>query len=863
MENIEHTVPRVSFFKRILKFIFWSVFLFILLLVTGISLVFIYEDEVKAVVIKELNKELNTEVRVQPSDIDLTFISTFPKCAVEFNNVTAMESWKRKQNDTLLFAGKIQLKFSLTDLFDKKYNITHISLENCRAYLNQDKKGNVNYEIFKKGSGEKSSDSLKFSLEHISIKDFFISYKSQKSRMKTQFTINDVVFRGKFNEQNYELEASGKSFIRDLTAGKINYLTNKKLDLDVSLSVKNSEYNLKRVMVSLNRMRFDVKGGFHYRDSLSSLDLRYKASELDIESLLSLLPDEHQKNISDYKSSGEFFAEGNVSYSADRKVNLYTKFGINNAAIEYKPQQAQLTEVKLKGELIHNQSESSLRLKDFSANLKGDNIKGDFSLVNFNDPHLELKVLSDMNLENLYSFWPLDTVQKIAGRVSLAAEIKGLVSDIRQNAFSEKVSTDLDLKVSNLLVRFKQDASDISLQSCHLIARERSIKIENLKLIKGRSDIALDGEIPGLFNYLLDKNAPLIIRGKLQSRNLEMEDLIFGTSSNGGQARSEISIPPNLNLILDAEIGKFSLGKFNASDINGNFELKNQKAMVSDMSLKTMSGAAVVNALADASGRNLDVSLQAKVSDLNVKELFTQMNNFGQTTLEDKNINGRLNATIDFTGQWDKKLNPDYNSIIAASDLTIERGELNDFKPLGSLAKFVDVNELKRIKFSTLTSAIEIRKGLIRIPKTTIKNSVLNLDFSGTHSFDNKIDYHIRLLISELLAKKRKADDEFGPVENDPDNRRSAFILMTGTVDNPVIRYDKQGLKEKIKEDMKQEKENLKLILKNEFGLFKKDSVSKGASKADQKFELEKPSDNNPKKKTLELKKKEEEDDDF
>jgi hypothetical protein len=175
----------------------------------------------------------------------------------------------------------------------------------------------------------------------------------------------------------------------------------------------------------------------------------------------------------------------------------------------------------------------------------------------------------------------------------------------------------------------------------------------------------------------------------------------------------------------------------------------------------------------------------------------------------------------------------------------------------------VDVNDLKRIKFSTLQSNIEINNRTITIPKTAIKNSALNLDLSGTHTFDNEIDYHIQLLISELLAKKRqKKDDEFGPVEKDS-NKRSAFISMTGTVDNPIIKYDRMGLKQKIKEDLKQEKQTIKTLLKTEFGLFKKDSSLRSPKKEETTFEIEKPNTPTPKKPLEPKKKKEEDDDDF
>jgi hypothetical protein len=49
---------------------------------------------------------------------------------------------------------------------------------------------------------------------------------------------------------------------------------------------------------------------------------------------------------------------------------------------------------------------------------------------------------------------------------------------------------------------------------------------------------------------------------------------------------------------------------------------------------------------------------------------------------------------------------------------------------------------------------------------------------------------------------------------------------MTGPVDNPLIKYDWKASKEKKKENIQKEKENLKTILKEEFGWFKKDSTN-------------------------------------
>ena len=99
----------------------------------------------------------------------------------------------------------------------------------------------------------------------------------------------------------------------------------------------------------------------------------------------------------------------------------------------------------------------------------------------------------------------------------------------------------------------------------------------------------------------------------------------------------------------------------------------------------------------------------------------------------------------------------------------------------------------------------------------------------------------------------------------DLEDKRTIFIRMKGSIDNPKIEYDFKGLKTKIKEDIIKEKQTwkeLKEQFKQDIGLGKKDTLDKKDNATQTKFELEKPK-NNKLKPTLELKKKSEDDDDF
>ncbi len=834
------------------------------LLAIGLTLAVIYEDDVKAIVIKELNKHLNAEVRIDPKNIDLTIIRSFPDCALEFKQLTIMESANIKDKDTLLYTESLSLGFNIKDLFRKHYNIKKIALGKGRADLKVDKKGNANYMVWKSDSTAKSNDSLAFALEKITLTDFALNYKNSRARVKIESSIKQINFKGAFSSSNYLLKADGKAFVSLFLVDKTEYINNKNLHFDVELDVNQSTYTIRHAETDFNSAKMESSGNFVLQDSLISLDINFNGKNLDISSTLSLLPEKFQNQISDYKSEGEFYAKGECHYHYSKPLSVVSEFGIRQASITYKPQNTTLSNVNLQGSLNLSKRRSVLKLENISANLNANTFKGDVEVSDFNDPYLKLNIAAKTNLAELMTFYPVDTIREISGSIDITANIEGSVNDMRHNTFSPDIRANGTATLKDLKAAFRQSTKDLNIPGGQLTLTDRRLSVSDLKILKGSSDVTLNGEMPNFLGYLFDPNTALAIHANVTSEKIELEDFLFsaGSSSSGS---SSFSVSDKLELNVDVSVRKLSFGKFTAGNITGSLLLKDRKIALKDLSLEATDGIIRMNAFADASGKELKVSGDCDLEQLNIRKLFAELNNFGQTTLEDKHLKGFVTAHVSFMANWNEKLEVNTNSIRASSTITIERGELIGFKPLESLAKYIDINELKHIKFSSLQSNIDIRDRMITIPKTSIKSNAINLECWGKHSFDNIVDYHIQLLISELLAKKTRAnknlDDELALVENDPENRRSVFIKMSGPIDNPKISYDRKGAKEKIREDIKNEKQTIKQILKEELGIFKKDTAKvRQEEKANQNFQIRFGEEKPKKANGLQPKKKEEED---
>ena len=107
---------------------------------------------------------------------------------------------------------------------------------------------------------------------------------------------------------------------------------------------------------------------------------------------------------------------------------------------------------------------------------------------------------------------------------------------------------------------------------------------------------------------------------------------------------------------------------------------------------------------------------------------------------------------------------------------------------------------------------------MIYIPEMVIGSSLRDLTVSGTHSFDQKINYKLKVPIAKAGAKDK--DERFGAIEQDASGKLFLYLIISGTTDDMKIQYDKRAVTGKISERFKTEKEELKQLFK-----FKTDSL--------------------------------------
>ena len=129
--------------------------------------------------------------------------------------------------------------------------------------------------------------------------------------------------------------------------------------------------------------------------------------------------------------------------------------------------------------------------------------------------------------------------------------------------------------------------------------------------------------------------------------------------------------------------------------------------------------------------------------------------------------------------------------------------------------------KLLDLKFETLENTFTIQNGKLEIPAMLVQSSAMDVTISGTHTFENIVDYKFGFNLRDITKQEK---NEYGTIIDDGSGIKM-FMRMYGNINNPTIVWDKQSKKEQLKEELEKEKETLKSILKTELGLFKKDST--------------------------------------
>lgn len=813
-------------FKYLLRILI-GFFGFILISVIALLCIgYFYGDKAKQIIVTEINKSLTTEVSVK--EIELSLFENFPHATIEFFDIQTKEK-DSKNITTLLKAKSLSLLFDIYDIFSGDYTIEKMIFRDALVNLIVFDDKSENFNIMKpKEAGKSGSDII--NLSKVILKNVVVSFTNIPADQEYLFTINDGYLKGTFSSEKFNLDFKGDLYSTRIRSGKNMFLKDRQMEISLTLDVnkKNELLAIRECQVDIGDITIYILGTIKSELSNKNLNLAVHTGILSLKSMIDLVPEDYLKRIREIEPDGDLQFDGTIAgdFSGDLLPEIKFDFSLKNGEFTYRQPNFKIKNVSFKGSFDNGELKSSesyiLKLWDFKAGLTAGNLEGELTLSDFDNPRVFVRINSAINLEKLDEIIVIEDLQSITGNLKLDFQFSNTLKDIRNFSVKDFITSKTSgaMKISGVTLRLKSDPVKYSGLDGSFKFNNKDLVVEYFSGKMGQSDFKMKGYFVNILAFAFSPGENIKVKADFTSSFLNMSDLLSDKKDLSG-ARYRLRFSDRINFDLDLEVKKFTFGTFKAEDISGNVVLKDKKLTVSSTTLNTMEGQTTLSGVVDGNYPDkFRISFTTGLQGVNIEKMFYGLGEFGQQNITSDHLRGKLDATVYYKSFIDPELNIDAASVYALGDLSITEGELIRYTPLYKLSKYLKRRELEHIRFSTLKNQIEIKEQIVYIPEMDIESSTLNLKLNGTHTFGNIIDYHIGILLSDLLSKndKKKEEDIDGIFpEEDGLGKTTLYLSMKGNVDDPDIRYDTKAVSKKISSDLKKEKQTMKDAFRREF----------------------------------------------
>jgi len=837
--------------KKYLKYVAIIISALVVLLVVAYFLAKKYEPEVKDILVYEINRQLTVPVKVD--DINFSLIQRFPYASLRFSNVVIPQVIKGvEQPDTLIFIKDLYLQMGLMSVLRKKYEVTEAEVNTGFFDMDFYTDGSDNFHFWKTSTDSAASGAT-FSITDILIKDFNYRLKNSEGLLLDIGVVKSKA-KGNFGTDQYKIESISDLWIHNVAYANDTLYRKEtfKGDLQIEIDRIKDIYSFSSSDLRVAEQAVHLTGTYIPTDK-QSWTLELKSTRADLEKLSHLLPLNIRNRFSKYKTRGK--TDLDLRLSAGEQFDLDGAFSSLSGKFQHNEALGTAEIRGAKGKFEMRNSISSLFLDELNASIGPGKMTAWGKIIDFDAPSFDLNIEGSIDLKELKRLLNIEMLKTLEGEVVLDGRLQG-------NLPRESSNETLDLLrgidfigeiklVDGVFQMEGQDQlydkidGDFQLKDNSIIIKAGTARVN-------KSPFQISGIIKNALPYISRKGEKLSIQADFKAKELNFNDILTRGSSKRDTTYN-FSLPSDVAFDLSVDIEKISFRKFEATQITGNAYYKSGLLTLNPFSFRTADGDVKANVhLRQLSGNQFETESFAQLHDIDLKAFFIGFENFGQQVIQAHHLEGRANATIQFSALFKNDLSIDSKSIKSNIELMVLNGKLKNLESLQAISDYlrtnalwrslIKVNEfekkLKIINFDTLQNTISIENQKVHIPAMTIGSSALTLNVSGTHSFDNKIDYSLNFRLSQLLRTGKKESSEFGYIVDDQTGLR-LFMRMQGDVDNPQFSLDGDAARNKRKQEFDREKDTFKSILKEEFGLFKSDTTLTGVPKSKTKGETQ------------------------
>jgi hypothetical protein len=766
-----------------------------------------YRDHLMLLLKSQLDKYLATEVHIQKNNVQVSFIRSFPNANVTLHQVLVKSApslntreFDFQARDTLLYADELSLIFNLGSFVTKRYELKRIVVKSASVNILSDYDGNRNYIVFRT-SEKNGNDSLRLNLSEIQLRQATLHYIDLKSDIHVRARSDKTILAVQFNGDDFECKIDTRLEGADLVADKSTYLDNAVLKGKLTIQKKAEMYTFTHGNFSL--FGTDILFSGEYNDRTRNYNFSAGTDQANFSRITYPVFLSNLKMAGLKAESGRLDAFASIA-GVSGKTSASVKIGykLTGAAVRTLQKNTRISNIYLEGKYDNGKyrkaETSQIQIDSIYAISGKSTLFGSVKVTNLLKPGLVIDLAGKLELEKLMEIKVLARRFYVSGMLEGRLRIQGSVSGFNKLTSSDakKLVVQGRLSLVDGYIKSLVNPLPAAYVSGTLeMNNTQEIFLKGVRLTIGKSDMLLDGKIANLLFFSGNREIFPEYSCNVSSDVLYIEDFLVPTGMKKNETQQMVHLPDSMKVSANIKVKEFHFGKFQATEVSGELSYYPKTLNIRNFSMLSQGGKIQSEIKLNQTGQRLVADCNANMQNVDIGDMFFVFNNFSQDVIEAENLDGTLTGNARVHAAWDVFLNPLLGVLEVEAGLEIVKGELVNYQPMLGLSRFIEVDELKHIKFNTLNTTVVIKDQVVYIPQTRIQSSAIVMDGSGEHRFDNSYEYRMQIQLSDILWKKTRKNKpdagEFGYIVDDGLGRTSIPLIIRGKDTEFEVKYDR------------------------------------------------------------------------
>lgn len=838
--------------KRLFKILAILILIIVLL---GISLPFIFQKKIIEKVKEEANNSLNAKIDF--TDYSLSLFRNFPNFSLELNDLSIV-GIKEFKSDTLAQINSLFLSLDLSSVFSgDEYEINSIKVEGAKVYLKVLKNEKANWDIEKPETvstsedeaGTESSSSFKLLLKNVSIKRSEIIYEDASLGIFLKAKGITHRLNGNLTEDFTSLYTNSKIDQFTLKYDGIKYLNKAEINLiaNFDADLKNSIYTFKKNQAQINDLFLSFDGTVAMTNDDINLLLTFGVSKNNFKNFLSLIPAVYSKDFASIETKGNLALDGYIKgiYNDNSMPSFGVNIEVKDAMFKYPDLPKPVNNIALNVEITNKKGKPDNTVIDvskFHFDIAGNPVDIKLKVKTpESDPDIDGHIKGTIDLSSVKEIYPLEDVEKLSGFFIADIQFKGKLSSIEKEDY-ENFSAFGSLIVKNVNYKTPEVAKNILIRNAQLNFSPAYLDLVSLNSRIGNSDFKANGKINGYLPYIFQNKT---LKGNLisSSINFDLNELMaeniseeISTQKPSEEQEYELSIievPGNIDFVLHSDFNKLFYDNMEMTDVSGIIEINNKKVNLKNLKMNLLDGSLTVNgSYSTPKTDEAEIDFNLNINEFDIQKTaktFLTMQKFVPIA---ERTQGNFSCKMELSSKMDENMMPVYKTMTGNGNLKSSKIIIDGSNSLNKIAEALKMDKFKNITIDKTDLSFEFIDGKLIVKPYDFKVNKINANLAGWTSFEQNIDYLLKLKIprSELGSK---ANSVLNNLVSEANKKGANFSLgdiidvnlkIKGTVTNPKVTPDlsDQGnnaiddLKKKAAEEIKKKKEELKKLAKKE-----------------------------------------------